>query len=80
MSSRPPGTGVRERIQDALYVIVYDKAYNVAVLFVLAAVLGLASLVIFTFSPSMGPTNVELLLLIASASILFYLALTHGTE
>lgn len=78
MPPRSSDSGVLQTLEDALYRLVYDDAWNTLTLFGLAALMGLTSIVVFWLSPDSGPTTVEILLQVAAAAILFYLALTHG--
>lgn len=78
MPPRSSDSGVLQTLEDGLYRLVYDDAWNTLTLFGLAALMGLTSIVVFWLSPGSGPTTVEILLQVAAAAILFYLALTHG--
>lgn len=80
MPPHSPDSGVLGTMANTLYRLVYDDAWSTLALFSLAAVLGLGSLVVFFLSPSLEATRFELLLQVAAAAVLFYMALTYGQE
>ncbi|WP_137287135.1 hypothetical protein [Halorussus salinisoli] len=57
----------------------FDEAYRTMLLFGVAALLGLTSLVLFFFSSAGSPTRFQFGLLLAAMLVVFYLTLWGNT-
>lgn len=62
-------------LKRAMYVWLTDEGTRVILLFVLAAALGLASLLFFFASDSGSPSRTELVLILAAMVVVFYMSL-----
>jgi hypothetical protein len=58
-----------------LFEFLLDEVNRMLVMFAIATVLGVGSVVLFFYSPGDSPTRVHLGLLVCAAAILFYLTL-----
>lgn len=64
---------------EAVYVWLNDEGHRTVLLFVLASVLGLASLTFFFLTDASSPTRLQLVLIFAAATVLFYVSLRSTT-
>lgn len=60
---------------EAVYVWLDDEGHRTVLLFATAALLGLASVVFFFVTDASSPTRLQLALIFAAASVLFYVSL-----
>lgn len=63
-----------------LYAALLDESTRILLLFTVAIALGLASVVLFFYSPTDSPTRLQLGLILCSTALVLYLSFRSRTE